>query len=137
MSYEFLPHTADAKIRAEGRTLEEAFKQAALGLGELMYGGVKVSSTKVRKISVKGHDLESLLLEFLEEFIFLLEAKYFLFGKVGKIKIDKSKFTLEAEVWGDSASRYKFNNKAKAITYHEMLIKKVRGKWRIEFVVDI
>ena len=71
---------------------------------------------------------------FLEEFLFLLDAEDFIFSSV-KVKIDGGK--LKAEVFGDKASDYKFSNNVKAITYSEMNIREEKGRFIIDGVFDV
>ena len=126
MKYKFLPHTADMKIQAQGRTLEEAFENSALALKEAIAGKIKIKPAIEKKIKVKGRDNEALLYKFLEEFLYLLDAKGFLVGKIKKIKIKNNE--LEAVIVGDKASNYKFTNEVKAVTYNEMFVKHQKSK---------
>lgn len=118
----FLKHTADVKFQAFGKNLEEQFKNAGMALKETICEGVKVKSVIKKKISVKGKDEKSLLYNFLEEFLYLLDAEGFLLGDVKSVKIKG--FKLIAEVSGDSAKNYKFTNSVKAVTYNDMMIEK-------------
>ncbi|MEK6917853.1 MAG: archease [Nanoarchaeota archaeon] len=136
MKYKFLPHTADIKFQAFGKTIEEAFENSALAMLSDIYNK-KIKETKKIKIKVKGQDFESLLYNFLEEFLFLLDSKRFLVSKVKKIKIDKKNFKLEAEISGDDAKNYGFTNTVKAITYNSMFIKNKNKKWVTQVVLDV
>lgn len=137
MKYKFLEHTADVKFKAEGKNLEEAFKAAALALREVITKNPKIKiNDKIKKnIKVKGKDNEALLYNFLEEFLYLLDAKDFLLSKIKKIKIKDNK--LEAEITGDKASNYKFSNDVKAVTYNEMYVKKDKNKYIVQVVLDV
>ena len=137
MTYKFLEHTADVKFRAEGKTLELAFKAAALALREVITKNpkIKIKSKIAKKIKVKGKDNEALLYNFLEEFLYLLDAKDFLLGKINKINIKDNK--LEAEIVGDKASNYKFSNDVKAVTYNQMYVKKDKNKYICQVVLDV
>jgi SHS2 domain-containing protein len=139
MPFKFLPHTADVKIQAEGKSLEEAFKQSALAVKEVMSSKIKIKAKIRKEIKVEGEDKESLLYEFLEEFLYLFDAESFIMNKVTKIKITKSKnkLILTAQAIGDNSSSYKFTNDVKAITYNEMSIKENKGKVAIVFVIDV
>lgn len=134
MKFKFFEHTADVKFQAFGSSLEEAFENSALALKEIIAGKMKVKTKIKRKLRVVGKDNESLLYNFLEEFLFMLDAKDFLFSKV-KLKIRNNK--LEAEVKGDRASNYKFTNKVKAVTYSEMFVKKDGDKFICQVVLDV
>ncbi len=139
MGFKFLPHTADVKILIEEKTLNKAFSTAAMTLREVMAEQIVVAPKIKKKIKVKGKDRESLLYSFLEEFIYLLDAKSFLLSKPPVVKITKTKdgFSLEAKITGDNAKKYTFTNDVKAITYNDMLIDEKKGKVRIIFVLDV
>ena len=56
--FEFLEHTADSKIRAYGKSFEEAYQNAALAMASLMYDPVMIAAEKIEKITVrKGSSL--------------------------------------------------------------------------------
>tara|TARA_Y100000310_G_C20629548_1_gene787850 strand:- start:126 stop:539 length:414 start_codon:yes stop_codon:yes gene_type:complete len=137
MSYRFLEHTADVKFLASGKSLEQAFVSAADALIETIAGKIKILGSEEKKIKVDGKDMESLLYNFLEEFLFLLDSEDFLVGGVKELKIDVEKFKLSAVLVGDKASNYKFTNDVKAITYNEMFVKKQKNKYVVQVVVDV
>jgi SHS2 domain-containing protein len=136
MKFKFLEHTADVKFQAFGKNIEEVFINSALALKETIYEKNTKKEIK-KKIKIKGKDFESLLYNFLEKFLYLLEGENFILGKIEKIKIDKEKFRLEANISGDKASDYNFTNSVKAVTYNEMFVKKDKGKWVSQVVLDV
>jgi len=137
MSYRFLKHTADVKFAAEGKTLEKAFVSASRALIETISGKIKILSKEEKKIEVEGKDLENLLYNFLEEFLFLLDSEDFLSARVKDLEIDTDKFKLKATLIGDKAGNYKFANNVKAVTYNEMFVKKEKDKYIVQVVVDV
>lgn len=134
--YKFLEHTADIKFQAFGKSLEIAFKNSSYALANSICEK-KIKKNIKNKIKVKGRDFESLLYNFLEELIFLFDSEYFLLSKVSKIKINKKKFELKAEIVGDDAKNYQIKNSVKAVTYNEMFVKKEKNKWICQVVLDI
>jgi len=78
-SYEFLPHTADVKFRAYGKSLEKAFENAALATFATMTDIRKVKKILKKTISVQAHDYQALLYSFLEECAKLFRSFPFLF----------------------------------------------------------
>jgi SHS2 domain-containing protein len=135
MKYKFLSHTADIKFQAFGKTLNEVFENSGLAMINVFYEG-KIKNLKSRKIRVKGKDLESLMYNFLEELLFLIDAKGFLPGKI-KVNIYKDKKILNAELAGDDIKNYKVRPDVKAITYNEMFVKKIKDKWVSQVVLDV
>lgn len=133
--YTFLEHTADIKFQAFGENLEEAFKNSALALKETITNKTKILQKTKKQIEVEGNDNESLLYNFLEEFLYLLEAEDFIPSKIKSIKIKDNK--LRSTISGDKASSYKFNNHVKAITYNDMFVKKQKNKYVCQVVLDV
>ena len=134
--FKFLEHTADRKFQAFGKTLEKVFENSALALFNIIYDE-KISENKKFKISVKGKDLESLMYNFLEEFLVLIDSKNFLPAKIVNFKLNKKTLKINAEVVGDDAENYNISEHVKAITYNEMFVKKIKGKWTSQIVLDI
>jgi SHS2 domain-containing protein len=140
MKFEYLDHTADLKIRANGKTLEEAFENIALGGFNFLTDIEKVEKKEVRKISKTSFRLDSLLYDFLEELLFLVDTDGFLFCGFKKMTISKvsdGSYDLRSTVFGDSYKNYHMKGDLKAITYSEMKIEEKDGQFVITVVFDI
>ena len=85
MKFKFFPHTADVKFQAYGKTLEEVYENSALALINRICDN-KVKIKEKISFKVNGKDLEALMYNFLEEFLYLIDAKHFLASKI-KVKI--------------------------------------------------
>jgi SHS2 domain-containing protein len=135
MKYEFLEHTADIKIRTYGCNLEEAFENVILAFSDFVSGGEGVKPRKGKVVNVSGNDKESLLYNFIEELIYLLDAEKFVVAK-GSVFFRGN--NLRAELFGDDAINYNELENVKAATYAEMEIKqKDDKKWVLTMVVDV
>ncbi len=138
--FRYLDHTADAKFQAFGRTLEEAFSNAALATASLMWNVDAVERRKCRKVEVKGRDLEQLLLHFLGEVIYAFEVGSFYLAAVEGARIERQEdgsYRFEAILVGDDTpSRYPLHGEVKAITYNEMKIE-TKDPVMVQVVVDI
>ncbi|MFQ5721038.1 MAG: archease [Candidatus Aminicenantales bacterium] len=137
--YQFLHHTADAKFRAFGSTLEEAFRNAALATASLMWDWRKINVRIEHQIEVEGRDLKQLLANFLEEIVYLFESKKFLLAAVDNIIFKKrgDKYRLKARFKGDKyKDSYNIHGDVKAITYNEMEILN-NDHFTLQVVVDI
>ncbi|MGV8141168.1 MAG: archease, partial [Candidatus Woesearchaeota archaeon] len=136
--------TADAKFQAFGSTLEEAFKNAQEALISVMYSVEEILDygfdEQDREIIVEGTNLETLLYNFLEETIFLLNAEFFV-GVVDKIQIIHKDdiYKLKAIMHGTQAINLESHGEVKAITYNEMFVKhdEETGEHTVQVVVDI
>ena len=139
-NYEYLPHTADVKFKAHGKTLEDAFANAAFALYNVMVDTKKVKAKATRKIAATGDDLPSLLQQFLEQFIILLDTDNFFLAAIKEIKIDKSNnsYSLTAVAAGDEAKNYEtIGPQVKACTYNSMFVRQEGKHWAVQVVVDI
>ena len=137
--FRYLDHTSDAKFQAFGRTMEEAFGNAALATASLMWDVETVAKRVRHPIRIQGKDLEQLLLHFLGEIIYLFDTEMFLLGSAEEIKIEKKSegYLLEAVFLGDNNSNtYNIFGEVKAITYNEMKIEK-NNRIALQVVVDI
>jgi SHS2 domain-containing protein len=137
--YRFLEHTADAKFQAFGKTLEDAFCNAALATASLMWDWEEIEQNVKHPVEIEGKDLMQLLCSFLEEIIYLLDSRSFLLGFPDNIKIEqkKSRYTLKALFKGDNfTDKYKIYGDVKAITYNEMEVES-NDRFMVQVVVDM
>ena len=137
--YEFLDHTADVKFLAYGKTLEEAFANAALASYDVMTDVKKVKPVEEKTIKVTSKNKQALLYDFLEELIVLTDVEGFILSKVKDIKIKENKgnFELKATILGDNGDNYDVHSYIKAVTYSDMFIKETPTQTTIQVVHDI
>lgn len=72
-------HPSDIGILAYGSNYKETFENAAFGMFSAMAELSDVLPQKSFEVKVKGEDREELLINFLNELIFLMDAKKMLF----------------------------------------------------------
>jgi len=137
--YKFLPHTADAKFRAFGKSLEEAFENSAYALTDIVTDHRKVKAKVKKVIEIESEDRKALLYDFLEKLIVLIDTDGFLISKVEEVKIKQVDrgFELRAKLSGDNViENYEIKTAIKAATYQEMEIEE-NEEVMIQAVVDI
>jgi SHS2 domain-containing protein len=124
MKYEMLSHTSEAKFRAYGQTQEERFTNAALAMTDIMFDVEKLQPKVRKKIIVKGTSPQSLLRNWLDELLLLLDSELFVLQSVQKMKVSRLKevWSLETTVFGETAtdSSPRRGPEVKAVTYDEM-----------------
>jgi SHS2 domain-containing protein len=137
--YQFFDHTADAKFQAFGRSLEEAFTNAAYATVSLMWDRESVGRDIQKPVKVKGRDLEQLLVNFLEEILYLLDSQMYLLHSVEKLQIrrDAKIYALEGLFFGGQLGKdcLPYGN-VKAITYDEIEIH-TNDSYMVQVVVDV
>ncbi|RLI96936.1 MAG: archease [Candidatus Aenigmatarchaeota archaeon] len=138
--FHFLEHISDVLVEAWGETLEEAFKQAAKAFFETMVDTNKIEKKKTENITAEGFDLQSLLYEWLEQLLIVHEVKNMVFSEFDvKIIKKQDNYFLKAVAYGENYNPEKHSSKVaiKAITYHEMEIKKEDDRYVVKFLLDI
>ena len=139
MKYEYIDHTADLKVRAYGKTLEEVFANVAIGGFDFLTPTSKVKKKIEKKLSITAKRIESLLYDFLEELLFLLDTEGFIINSFMGMKIrqDNESCSLECTAVGDNYKNYPVKGDIKAVTYSEMEIKKEKDGFIVIVVLDI
>ena len=139
--FEFLEHTADVFIASHGKTLVEAFENAALAMFEVMTDTEKVGAKVEDSVEVEAEDEYALLYSWLEALLVKFETKNMLYSKFEITSLDETAegFRIKAIVWGETFNAEKHTQKVavKAVTYHRMEILKEYNKVTLEFILDI
>ncbi len=139
--FEFLEHTADVYIAAHGKTMEEAFENAALAMFEVMTDTQKVSPEVEDSVEVEAEDEYALLYSWLEALLVKFETKNMFYSKfkIPGIEETSEGFRINAFMWGEKFNAEKHTQKVavKAVTYHRMEIIKEIDKVTLEFILDI
>lgn len=138
--YEYLDHTADIQLHAWGSNLTEAFEQVAVAMFDYITDLSTVEAARSEEITAEGHDMESLLFQFLNEFLFLFCAEPFFVAKQVKItEFDKQNFKIRATGFGETfdLSKHPQGTEVKAITYSNMQIHDTDQAHEVYVIVDI
>lgn len=136
-AFELLEHTADTGIRVRGQDLKELFSNAALGMISIMADPQAVNQTNRLPVNIEGEDLPGLLAAWLNEIIYLIEAKEMLFSRFEIESIGDGK--LVGAVTGEAIDPTRHNLRAqiKACTYHELKVGKEDSHWVAQVIFDV
>lgn len=138
--FKYLKHTADAKFIAQGRTRENVFMNSAYAMFNLLTDIKKIRAKTSVKIFLKSKTAENLLIDFLNELLFLLEVKNFvpvMKGHAIKITLNEGEAEIKGRIKGDDIKKYEHHGYIKSATYNEFSFKKIPRGWRAQIVVDI
>ena len=121
-NYEFFEHTADAGIRAYGTGMKEAFSNAAQAMFSLIVDPENVQTGICRDVEISAGDREALLVEWLNELLYLFDAEQLLFHKFDIVFISNT--ALKARCYGEKAvkSRHELRMGIKSATYHMLKV---------------
>jgi len=135
--YEVLEHTADAGIVAHGADLPELFANAGLGMFTLMADLERVQERQERVIGVKARDRETLLVRWLTELLYYLDAEEMLFCRFQIVELTETH--LRARGFGEriDRKRHRLHFGVKAVTRHMLEIAPEDGGYRATILFDI
>ena len=121
MRYEQLEHTADVMIKAHGRTLEECYGNAAYALFNTMVDASTIVPSEEIDIVQEGHDPESLLYNFLSEFLYVHDVTSLVLCEFD-VSIEDFKIKCKARGEKLDLEKHRPKTEIKAITYHELKV---------------
>jgi SHS2 domain-containing protein len=136
-SYEILNHTADIGIIAYGKDLKELFTNAGKGLLSLVIDPEEIRVKVKRDIEVNAPDRETLLVNWLDELIFIMDTKELLLKDFKVTNISENTLKVEASGEKIKKSKHHLKREVKAATYHHLKIEQSEKIWRAQIIFDI
>jgi SHS2 domain-containing protein len=136
---ETFEHTADLGLRIFAIDLEDLFRTAGEALFDVIVANrLDVKVVETEPISLIAESSEDLLLEWLNELIFLSETKHRLYTRFDVV-VDETGRRLEATIGGESIDRIRhvMDHEVKAATRHGLCVRQDEAGWFAEVIVDI
>lgn len=140
--FEILEHKADLKIRVFGKNKEELFRNAVLAMMSIL----KAEPDKPvvaewddrpilqQKVKVNSPDLSALLVDFLNEVLYLTQVNKEVYSEVKFTKFSDT--AIEAKLLGKKVES--FGEDIKAVTYHGLDIRQTdKEAWQATVLFDI
>ena len=140
--FRYLDHTADIQVECWGPTLEETFSQCALSLITIITPDLsKITQNVKKEISIKAEDKESLLFDFLSEFLYIFDVDGLVFSEIWVVYINRTQigYEMKAILKGEEFNRKKheIGTEVKAITYSFMEINESLEETDLKVVFDL
>lgn len=127
-----LEHTADWALRVWAGSLEDLLAQAARGMYSLMEVKLADGPRIQRRLVLEGSDLESLLVSFLSELLYVGEEERLAFDRY---ELHLSPGRLDA--WLEGAEFTEQRKEIKAVTYHKLEVRQTQTGWEVTIVFDV
>lgn len=134
--FELFDHTADVGIVAYGSNLKEAYANVAYGMFSLITDLTEVHEEIQRDIDVQALDRESLVVDWLNELLYIFDVDQVIFSRFEITALSQSQ--LRAKAYGEKidTSRHQLKTEVKAATYHLLKVEKGNG-FKIQVILDI
>jgi SHS2 domain-containing protein len=135
--YRIIEHTADTGFEVRGSTKAKVFESAARAFFNIMWQIEVQKENEPETIEISGNDLEELLVNFLEEFLYLYDAKGLVCSRIQVETVSNN--MVRARAW-----LQKFNEtndqellNVKAVTYHQLFVGRENDTWTARIFLDI
>jgi SHS2 domain-containing protein len=129
--YEWRSHTAEIELAIEADSEEQVFADAVAAFAELV--ALENDGTdEQRLVAVEAPDCASLLVEWLQELIFLADSEGFVAEQAKDVRLEDG--SLNATLVGRCAP---FEPLVKAATYHGLQFGREGNVWRARVVLDV
>ena len=138
MKFRFLEDiaTADVAFEAFGKTLEEAFENAALATFEVQTDVEKVKPSISKKVELVSENKEALLFDWLSELLYLRDTNSMFFSNF-EIKIEQGdRLKLTGNVYGDKIEGYELRTEVKGVSYQMMKIEE-KPEFKVRVILDV
>lgn len=125
--FQVIEHTADIGIIARGRDLKEVYTNAARGMFSLIVDIGSIEEEVSQRVRVSATDREALLVEWLNELVYLFDAENLVFSRFDISDLTESDLT--AQCYGQKVAPgvHEIKMGIKAATYHMLEIKTGNG----------
>ncbi len=135
--YELIDHTADLGIKVHGDSLKELFENAAYSMFDIM---AELDKVKVRDwidVEIEKEKTDELLADWLRDLLYKFNGEGYLLKNFKIREIDEK--GLKAKVGGEKLdlSCHPLKKEIKAVTYHQLEVKKTNKGWEAQVIFDI
>jgi len=131
--FEEVEHTADWALKVWGADLPNLFKNAAVGMLQLMDALPAQNDPLVRTIDIEAIDRESLLVAWLEELLYEMEIRLVTYQDI-RIRI-VGDTALQATI--EELPLVSIAKPIKAVTFNDLAIRQVQGGLEVTIVFDV
>lgn len=135
--YRILDHTADIGVEVHGKDLKALFENAGKALFHLVTDLRTVRRRVEKQIRLKGEPLERLMVDWLSELLYLHDVEHLLFRRFEVDAVGERGLRARAfgEVFREGVHVVKTG--VKAVTYHQIQVKREGEGWRSRIIFDL
>lgn len=136
--FEPIEHTADIGMRVWARNMEELFCYAAAGMSSFILPLEEIKPLKSKSFVIKGNNFEEMLIDWLNELVYVFSTEKFIFCKYN-VTIDEKNMVLKAKCTGEkiNLSEHELLTDIKAATFSDLKIQKSNGRFETTIIFDV
>jgi SHS2 domain-containing protein len=136
-TYHLIDHTADFGIQVFGTDSRELFTNAALALFDVITEMDALNGDDSCTIRASGEDWPDLMINWLREILYLWNGREMLVKSVQVLSLSEN--NISAKIYFDAylPDRHTIKTEIKAVTYHQIQVKRSPSGWKAQIIFDI
>lgn len=135
--YRFIDHTGDLGVEIFGENLFALFRHAGEAFTEIITDPDTIQPADSKHISLNADRVEDLLVHWLNEFIFMFDAKGLLISVFDIDSVDARHIdaTVRGEIY--DKARHEIKTTVKSATYHQLKVARENHTWKAQVIFDL
>ncbi|UCG63997.1 MAG: archease [Deltaproteobacteria bacterium] len=137
LNYQIIDHTADLGIVVKGVDVEDVFIRAAYAMTDLMVKADISEKGGKRKVLVEGEDFPDLMVRWLSEILYLFDGEHILVSAIEINSISPIRLRSTLTVVPLKRGHHEILREIKAVTYHQISVRRIHDGWEARIIFDI
>ncbi len=137
MTYKLIDHTADFGIHVLGTDPKDLFQNAARAMFEQIAEIEALAGTEAVAIHLTGKDWPDLMVNWLRELLYYWHVKGLLLGDAQIQLISDRKLLAQTNFDPYVPDRHVIKREIKAVTYHQIQVKRGAEGWESKIIFDV
>ncbi len=135
--YHLIDHTADFGIHVSGTDSKDLFANAALALFDVITDIDSLTGQNSCHMEVSGEDWSDLMVNWLREILYLWNGKERLVKSVNISALSANNLSAKVVFDPYDPDRHTVKTEIKAVTYHQIQVKRTPSGWSARIIFDI
>jgi SHS2 domain-containing protein len=135
--YHLIDHTADFGIHVSGTHSKDLFANAAQALFDVITDIDSLTGRDSCLVEVSGEDWSDLMVNWLREILYLWNGEERLVKSVNITALSANKLSAQVVFDPYDPDRHTVKTEIKAVTYHQIQVKRTHSGWTAKIIFDI
>jgi SHS2 domain-containing protein len=131
-----IEHTGDIGIEIDAGTRAELFRRAAIAIAQIMVEPTNIRTVTSRRLLIEGTRDEDLMHDMLSALLQLFLVEGFIWSDA---TVEECEEGIIIAVSGENfdPQRHEFHEEIKAVTYHQLTVRKTGEGWHARVIFDV
>lgn len=137
LNYRIIDHTADMGMAVKARSIRGLFSSAARAMTKIMVKGDFGNEKTERNISIDAEDYPDLMVRWLGEILYLFAGEGLITDAVEIDALSPTNLSATLGMSVYSPGHHRVLREIKAVTYHDVSVRRTDDEWETRIIFDI